>query len=115
MAKREDWIKGKKRNYENDISSIIGSVIKPALDKFSKVEADLILNWNKIFGEEYGSKMLFKKVSFVNKKENKFNLTVAVKAKDMLEITYSSDVLLEKLNIYLGYEGAQKLLTQKQH
>jgi hypothetical protein len=44
MAKREEWILNKKRNYENNLGDLLYSTLRPAFKENSKIEADLILN-----------------------------------------------------------------------
>ncbi len=113
MAKREEWLKNKKRNYESSIADIVQGTVKPFLDKNSKVEVDLLLNWNKIFDKDLANKISFGKISFTNRKANKFILHVNVKPVDFLEVTHSTGVIKEQLNLFLGFQGCEAIKVNK--
>ncbi len=113
MAKREEWINNKRSNYHNQLGDVVDSIIRPVLPKFSKIEADLLLNWHKIFDSKIADKIKFEKLSFTDKKNNRFILHIKVLPKDLLEITHSVQIIQEQLNLYLGYNGVEKVRVHK--
>ena len=113
MAWREEWVKGKKPNFHNSLNDIITATMKPILNKYSKIEADMILNWGKIFDSGLASKASFKKIVFTDRKNNKFVLHVNVKNADMLEVSYASEIMKEQLAIFLGFQGCEKIVISK--
>lgn len=115
MAKREEWVKGKKRNFENALGDVVYNTVKPMLNKNSKIEVDLILNWNKIFDSSLNKKIELKKVSFTDKKANKFILHVDCATKDFLEISHSTGIIKEQLTIFMGYNGCEGVKVHKKN
>jgi hypothetical protein len=113
MAYREEWISGKKKNYENSLNDIISGTLAPIVKNKSKLEADLLLNWNKIFDSNLSAKTYFSKVSGTNKKENKFVLYVNTKTENFLEISHSTEIMKEQLAIFLGFNGCEKIFVSK--
>jgi len=113
MAYREEWIKNKKRNFENSISDIVSGVVNPTLSKSSKTEANIIMNWNKIFDESLRNKIFFKKLFCTDKLNNKFTLSINVPSKYMLEITYSEAIIKEQLAIFMGFSAIDRIKFHK--
>jgi hypothetical protein len=103
--KREEWIY-KKRNYHSSISDIISAVAKDSLKDFSKDEARLLLNWNKIFDRELASKIKLKKISYA-KTGNVLHLDVL--RQYMLEVEYQKGVIVEQISMYFGYKFIDKI------
>jgi hypothetical protein len=104
MSERETWLKNKKKNYENSISSIMSEMLEDMLANRPRIEAAIITNWNKIFGEDLASKIFYKKLIFTDKMSNKAKLYIEVKKENMLEISYSKDLLVERITNYFGYK-----------
>ncbi len=113
MSKRESWISNKKWNFENNLGDIIFGTMKPLLKNHSKVVADIILNWNKIFDSNMAAKAGYKKVTFTDKKNNRFILHINVKNKDFLEVSHATEVIKEQLTIFLGYAGCEAVKVHK--
>jgi hypothetical protein len=113
MAKREEWINNKKRNSANGIGDLVYSTMKPVMANYSKLEADLILNWSKIFDRELARKISYKKLVFTDKKANRFILYVNIANKDILEITHATEIIKEQLAIFLGFQGCEKVVVNK--
>lgn len=110
MAKRESWINNKKKNYENTVKSIVTGVISPIIKNNSKVETEIILNWATILGKNFFSKIDFKKISPTTRKSKIYNLYVSVRKRDSLEISHSKDLLIEKINSFLGYPAIKEII-----
>lgn len=74
------------------------------LGDFSKTLVQLTLNWNEIVGNEL-AKISFPLKIRVSKdaEENKNILEINVKEKDYLEVQYKKQILIEKINLYFGF------------
>ncbi len=114
MAKREEWVKGKKRNFENSIADIVAATVRPVIEQHSKLQADMILNWGKIFDKSLAGKIRFKKLVMTDKANNRFLLYVAVKPIDMLEMTHSTGIMKEQLAVFLGYDGCEGIKIMRE-
>ena len=55
MAKREEWIEGKKRNFESSIGEIIYATVKPVFKNHSKLEAASYHHYGDAIDELFGS------------------------------------------------------------
>ncbi len=110
-SKRQDWLENKRKNYENDLSSIISELIKPHLKGKNKLEAIFITSWAKIFGEELSEKISLSKVSI--NKNNKNILYVLVKPSFMLEATHMKDKIIERITKYFGYQAINEIIFRK--
>ncbi len=113
MATREEWIPNKKRNFESSLGDIIYSTMKPVIGKYSKLEADIILSWYKIFDKDMSKKITFKKMVITDREANKFVLYVKVENKDLLEISHSTEIIREQLAVFLGFQGCEKVVVSK--
>ncbi len=110
MAERKEWVTNKKRNFENQLSQIIKSVVKPSVKNNSKVSSELMTNWYKILGENYFSKIDYKKLMPLDKKSNKFRLYISVRKSTSLEISHSKDLIIQKINTFLGYDAIKEII-----
>ncbi|MDX1949393.1 MAG: DUF721 domain-containing protein [Rickettsiales bacterium] len=108
---REDWLENKRKNYENDLSSIISELIKPHLKGKNKLEAVFITSWAKIFGEEIAKKISLTKISIG--KNNKNILYLSVQPSFMLEASHMKDTLLERIKTYFGYQAIDEIIFRK--
>lgn len=111
MAKRQDWLEYKKKNFENDASSIIKAVVKPSVKNNSKIESGLILNWREILGEKLFSKVDFKKLRPAERKKKIYILYVSVLKRDSLEISHNKDLIMEKINMFFGYPAIKEIIV----
>lgn len=94
------------------VSSFTNNVIKKAFSQKGFLLAEILSQWSKIIGENLCSKCIPKKISFsqLNQKENS-TLCILVKDKyTSLNIEYSKNILIERINTYFG-----KLVIKKIH
>jgi hypothetical protein len=88
------------------LQSLLSENVKKILKKDGFVYFEIIKNWKNIVGEK-----MFKDVSPVKiKKINNENiLSINVKKNVMIEIEYSRDQIIEKINGYLGFNAIHKI------
>lgn len=88
------------------LQSLLSENVKKILKKDGFVYFEIIKNWKNIVGEK-----IFKDVSPVKiKKINNENiLSINVKKNVMIEIEYSRDQIIEKINGYLGFNAIHKI------
>ena len=93
------------------LQSLLSENVKKILKKDGFVYFEIIKNWKNIVGEK-----MFKDVSPVKiKKINNENiLSINVNKNVMIEIEYSRDQIIEKINSYLGFNAINKIqITSK--
>jgi len=110
---REEWIKSKKKNYENPIADIMAGVIKPLLNKQNSLEAEIRMNWNKIFPHDINSKCEFLKLTFKNKTSQCCALHVSVQPAFAIEISYKTAQMIEMLSVFLGRKAVEEIRVVK--
>lgn len=88
------------------LQSLLSENVKKILKKDGFVYFEMIKNWKNIVGEK-----MFKDVSPVKiKKINNENiLSINVNKNVMIEIEYSRDQIIEKINGYLGFNAIHKI------
>ena len=88
------------------LQSLLPENVKKILKKDGFVYFEIIKNWKNIVGEK-----MFKDVSPVKiKKINNENiLSINVNKNVMIEIEYSRDQIIEKINGYLGFNAIHKI------
>jgi hypothetical protein len=88
------------------LQSLLSENVKKILKKDGFVYFEIIKNWKNIVGEK-----MFKDVSPVKiKKINNENiLSINVNKNVMIEIEYSRDQIIEKINGYFGFNAIHKI------
>ncbi|MFM8422681.1 MAG: DciA family protein [Candidatus Fonsibacter sp.] len=88
------------------LQSLLSENVKKILKKDGFIYFEIIKNWKNIVGEK-----MFKDVSPVKiKKINNENiLSINVNKNVMIEIEYSRDQIIEKINGYLGFNAIHKI------
>lgn len=88
------------------LQSLLSENVKKILKKDGFVYFEIIKNWKNIVGEK-----MFKDVSPIKiKKINNENiLSINVNKNVMIEIEYSRDQIIEKINGYLGFNAIHKI------
>lgn len=109
---REEWI-NKKKNFENPIEDILKGVIRPLLNKQNALEAEIRMNWNKIFPEEISKKCSFSKLTFKNKSSQACVLHVYVQPAYAIDISYKTAQMLEMLALFLGGKMVEEVRVVK--
>ena len=96
------------REFES-LGSIFIPLVKGLMSAEDFVEADIMLNWVDIVGEDIASFCSPLKVRF-NPKENQRTLFVEVPVGGFaLEMQHREKYILEKINAYFGYKAVHKL------
>jgi hypothetical protein len=88
------------------LQSLLPENVKKILKKDGFVYFEIIKNWKNIVGEK-----MFKEVTPIKiKKINNDNiLSINVNKNIMIEIEYSRDQIIEKINSYLGFNAINKI------
>jgi hypothetical protein len=88
------------------LQSLLSENVKKILKKDGFVYFEIVKNWKNIVGEK-----MFKDVSPVKiKKINNENiLSINVNKNVMIQIEYSRDQIIEKINGYLGFNAIHKI------
>lgn len=111
MAEREEWIRSKKKNFENSLGSIISEIVKPHFKGKNKVETVFLTSFNNIFPAEITSKVKYIKV--MSSKGGRTTLYLEVSAKYMLEVTHLKDIMLDKISLYFGYKAVDDIVFKR--
>jgi hypothetical protein len=93
------------------LQSLLPENVKKILKKDGFVYFEIIKNWKNIVGEK-----MFKDVapSKIKKINNENILSINVNKDIMMEIEYSRDQIIEKINSYLGFNAINKIqITSK--
>lgn len=91
------------------LGSIFVPLVKDIMSAEDFVEADILLNWRDIVGQEISSFAYPLKVKY-NHKENVRTLYIEVPVGGFaLEMQHREEYLLEKLNAYFGYKAVHKI------
>lgn len=98
--------------HSNDLESL-GSIFVPIVKEIMNsedfIEADILLNWYDVVGQELGRVIRPLKIKY-DKKESQRVLYVEVPVGGYaLEIQHREKYILEKINAYFGYSAIQKL------
>lgn len=114
-TKREEWIQGKKKNFENPLQDVLKGVMLPLLDEKKKLETDLKFNWQSIMPKEISSNSKVQKLKFPNKtsKSKPATLSLQVKPHAVLEINYAQEIIIEKVNLFFGFRVIDKVIINK--
>jgi hypothetical protein len=93
------------------VSKNINVIIKRIFAKKHPLLAEIIVNWNKIVGLKFSQNTNPFKIVTIKERGDKINiLHIQVKNSAMsLEIYYQQDIILERMNVYLGFKGINKL------
>jgi hypothetical protein len=88
-------------NIENSLKDLN----KKFLGDLSKTQAELIINWYSIVGEEIAKISWPKEIMFAKSsaKENNNILKLQVAEQDYLAIEYQKLNIIEKINLYFGF------------
>ena len=84
------------------------------LSKNSKIEAKLLLNWDKLF-ENNNKKFKLYRVLFLKNKKNNGMLVLNVNRGFELEIQMETIKILDKVNNFLGYKAIDKIKIKKEN
>jgi len=90
-----------------DINKIIYKIYK----KKHPLLAEIMLNWQKIVGLKYSNNTWPLKISSIREKQQKINiLLVEVNNSSLsMEMSFQQDIIIERMAVYLGFKGINKI------
>ncbi|HLD95028.1 MAG TPA: DUF721 domain-containing protein [Alphaproteobacteria bacterium] len=100
----------KKRSFKTvSIGELVPSLIAPALEKQGVLHAKLFLAWDKIFTQDIYKICKPVALYFPKDMKNQATLKVSTPVAMATHIRYMQDIILEKVNIFFGYNAVSKL------
>lgn len=93
------------------ISQNVTSIIKKVLKNQHPLFAEILINWDKIVGAKFKGKTRPFKISTSKEKGITINIlqVIAENPSVSLELAYQQDIIIERITIYLGHKGVQRL------
>ena len=88
------------------MQSLLPENAKKILKKDGFLHFEIIKNWKNIIGEKMIKNVTPLKIKKIN---NENILTINVNKNVMIEIEYSRDQIIERINSYLGFKGINKI------
>ena len=88
------------------LQSLLPENAKKILKKDGFLHFEIIKNWKNIIGEKMLKDVTPLKIKKIN---NENILTINVSKNVMIEIEYSRDQIIERINSYLGFNGINKI------
>ena len=88
------------------MQSLLPENAKKILKKDGFLHFEIIKNWKNIIGEKMLKDVTPLKIKKIN---NENILTINVSKNVMIEIEYSRDQIIERINSYLGFNGINKI------
>ena len=88
------------------LQSLLPENVKKILKKDGFVYFEIIKNWKNIVGEKMFKNVAPLKIKKIN---NENILSINVNKNIMIEIEYSRDQIIEKINSYLGFNAINKI------
>lgn len=93
-----------------NMNVVVGSFARKILGKKAFIEADIIHNWSDIVGEEIAQLSKPLRVDF--KKDERRNGVLHIEAASgalALELQQKSKIIMDKVNVFFGYEAVSRL------
>lgn len=90
------------------LSNLTYSLVEDCLSKNNKIEAKLLINWEKI-ANEYSKITFPKEIKFIKNLTNKGTLVLNVQKGFATEIQMKIPFLLNKVNNFLGYKAISEI------
>ena len=90
------------------LSNLTYSLVENCLSKNNKIEAKLLINWEKI-ANEYSKTTYPKEIKFVKNLKNNGTLVLNVQKGFATEIQMKIPLLLNKVNNFLGYKAVSEI------
>lgn len=96
------------------LSESIGQIVRNSIGKGNKVISEIIINWHKIVGPEISESSTPTNIYSTKEKGQQINiLYVNVTSSAIaLKISYSQEVIAEKIAVYFGYKAVHKIRTK---
>ena len=90
------------------LSNLTHSLVENCLSKHNKIEAKLLINWEKI-ANEYSKITFPKEIRFIKNITNNGTLILNVQKGFATEIQMKIPLLLNKVNNFLGYKAVSNI------
>lgn len=96
------------------LSESIGQIIRKSIGKGNKTVSEIIINWHKIVGPEISDSSVPTNIYSSKEKGQQVNiLYVNVTSSAVaLKISYSQELISEKIAIYFGYRAVHRIRTK---
>jgi hypothetical protein len=97
------------------LAGLLPELTKPALAKRSRAEATLILDWDRIVGEDTGCKTRPRRLSFPDTRVRRQGiLHLAVDPSYALDLEHNHPQVIERINRYFGYALVARLKLRQE-
>lgn len=96
------------------LSESIGQIVRKSIGKGNKIVSEIIINWHKVVGDEIANSSSPTNIYSTKEKGQQINiLYVNVTSSAVgLKISYSQEMIAEKIAIYFGYRAVHKIRTK---
>lgn len=91
------------------IKKVIPAVLKPVLDKRGFAQAQVILDWEKIVGTQIAQFSVPERIVYYKNASRKGTLVLAATPGWAPIITHGSQQMIDRINVYFGYEAVSRL------
>ncbi len=91
------------------ISKLLPKLVKATFEKKGFIQAEILLEWDKIVGQEMSQKCTPEKLVFSKGKKTEGILYLNVHISSGLLIEYGSPLIIDKINSYFGYQAVNRL------
>lgn len=95
--------------FPKPLHKIIEPLVKPIFKTRGLAGAHFLADWPRIAGEELASHCVPEKLSFPSGSKTGGTLTIAVENGFALEFQHMQPVILERINMYYGYQAVTRL------
>lgn len=96
------------------LNKMLHPILKPTLSKRGLAEATILLDWNKIVEDEIAALSYPEKVMYSPGKKSKGTLLLNVDPSAALQLQYSLDLIIDRINGYYGYEAISRIKLLQQ-
>ena len=91
------------------IAKLLPKLVKSSFEKKGFVQAEILLEWGKIVGQEMSQKCIPEKLVFPKGKKVEGTLYLNVEISSGLLIEYGAPLIIDKINSYFGYQAVARL------
>lgn len=91
------------------IAKLLPKLVKTTFEKKGFIQAEILLEWGKIVGQEMSQKCIPEKLVFPKEKKTEGTLYLNVQISSGLLIEYGAPLIIDKINSYFGYQAVTRL------
>lgn len=91
------------------IAKLLPKLVKSTFEKKGFVQAEILLEWSKIVGQEMSQKCTPEKLIFPKGNKTEGTLYLNVQISSGLLIEYGTPLIIDKINSYFGYQAVTRL------